>query len=221
MHLIEENKNKFEIYCNFLIEENKKYNLTSITNPTEIMIKHFEDSIAMYNYINLENVTTLCDVGSGAGFPAIPLKSCFPHLKVTIIEPTLKRIKFLEMLIEKLELKNVTLINARAEDVSKQFEEQFDICTARAVANTSILLELLVKMVKINGLLVLYKGEKGLEESNEAKNAANILDCKLVNVFSYNLRNEYGARSLLEYIKVKQTKDKYPRRYAEIKKKPL
>lgn len=221
MHLIEENKNKFEIYCNFLIEENKKYNLTSITNPTEIMIKHFEDSIAMYNYINLENVTTLCDVGSGAGFPAIPLKICFPHLKVTIIEPTLKRIKFLEMLIEKLELKNVTLINARAEDVSKQFEEQFDICTARAVANTSILLELLVKMVKINGLLVLYKGEKGLEESNEAKNAANILDCKLVNVFSYNLRNEYGARSLLEYIKVKQTKDKYPRRYAEIKKKPL
>ena len=106
MHLIEENKNKFEIYCNFLIEENKKYNLTSITNPTEIMIKHFEDSIAMYNYINLENVTTLCDVGSGAGFPAIPLKICFPHLKVTIIEPTLKRIKFLEMLIEKLELKN-------------------------------------------------------------------------------------------------------------------
>lgn len=221
MHLIEENKKKFDIYCEFLIEENEKYNLTSITNPTEIMIKHFEDSIAMYKYIDLQKIETLCDVGSGAGFPAIPLKICFPHLKVTIIEPTLKRIKFLEMLIEKLSLKDVTLINARAEDISKDFVEKFDICTARAVANTSVLLELLVKMVKIKGSIILYKGEKGLEESNEAKNAADLLNCKLVNVFSYQLSNNYGTRCLLEYIKEQQTKEKYPRRYAEIKKKPL
>lgn len=221
MNYIEENKEKFLEYCNFLIEENKKYNLTSIVEPNEIMIKHFEDSIAMKDYIDMNNIKTLCDVGSGAGFPAIPLKICFPHLEVTIVEPTLKRIKFLEMLINKLQLEHVTLINARAEDVASDLQEKFDICTARAVANTSILLELLVKMVKVNGKIVLYKGDKGLEEAKEATNACEVLNLQLKNAYNYQLSNNYGNRCILEYIKVKSTKEKYPRRYAEIKKKPL
>ena len=152
---------------------------------------------------------------------AIPLKICFPHLEVTIVEPTLKRIKFLEMLINKLQLEHVTLINARAEDVASDLQEKFDICTARAVANTSILLELLVKMVKVNGKIVLYKGDKGLEEAKEATNACEVLNLQLKNAYNYQLSNNYGNRCILEYIKVKSTKEKYPRRYAEIKKKPL
>lgn len=221
MNYIEENKEKFLEYCNFLIEENKKYNLTSIVEPSEIMIKHFEDSIAMKDYIDMSTIETLCDVGSGAGFPAIPLKICFPHLEVTIIEPTLKRIKFLESLIEKLKLEKVNLINARAEDVSNEYLESFDVCTARAVANTSILLELLVKMVKVNGKIILYKGDKGIEEAKEAKNACEQLNLELTATYSYQLSNNYGSRCLLDYKKLKSTKEKYPRRYAEIKKKPL
>lgn len=221
MNLLVENKEKFIIYRDFLIEENKKYNLTSITDPYEIEVKHFEDSIAMKDYIDLNNIESLCDVGSGAGFPAIPLKICFPHLKITIIEPTLKRVKFLEMVIEKLNLTGIKLINARAEDVAKDFIEQFDVCTARAVANTSILLELLVKMVKVNGRIVLYKGDKGVEESNESLNACKMLNLKLVKVNKYQLSNNFGTRCLLEYFKEKSTNDKYPRRYAEIKKRPL
>lgn len=221
MNLIEENIEKFNIYRDFLIEENQKYNLTSITDFNEIKVKHFEDSIAMKDYIDLSEVQTLCDVGSGAGFPAIPLKICFPHLKITIIEPTLKRINFLKMLVEKIGLKDVTLINARAEDVANDYLESFDICTARAVANTSILLELLVKMVKVNGKIILYKGDRGIEEASEAIHACNILDLKYLNGYRYQLANNYGNRCLLEYLKVKPTKDKYPRRYAEIKKKPL
>lgn len=221
MNLIVENKEKFSIYRNFLIEENKKYNLTSIIDPIEIEVKHFEDSIAMKDYIDLNTIESICDVGSGAGFPAIPLKICFPHLQITIIEPTLKRIKFLEMLIEKLELKGINLINARAEDVANQYLEQFDICTARAVANTSILLELLAKMVKVKGKIVLYKGDKGLEESKESLNACKILDLRLIKENVYKLSNNYGTRCLLEYLKEKSTNNKYPRRYAEIKKRPL
>lgn len=221
MNLIEENKEKFNIYREFLLEENQKYNLTSITDAEEIKVKHFEDSIAMKDYIDLNKIQSLCDVGSGAGFPAIPLKICFPHLKITIIEPTLKRINFLKMLVSKLDLKDVTLINARAEDVASKYLEKFDICTARAVANTSILLELLVKMVKVNGKIVLYKGDRGLEEASDAMNACNVLDLKYLNCYTYLLSNNYGNRCLLEYLKEKPTKDKYPRRYAEIKNKPL
>lgn len=221
MNYIEENKEKFLEYYNFLIEENEKYNLTSIVDIEEVMVKHFEDSIAMKDYIDMNNIKTLCDVGSGAGFPAIPIKICFPHIHVTIIEPTQKRVKFLEMLIKRLNLKDVTLINARAEDVAKELQEKFDICTARAVANTSILLELLVKMVKVNGKIVLYKGEKGLEEVKEAKNATEVLNLELENIYNYQLSNNFGNRCIIEYLKRKSTKDKYPRRYAEIKKKPL
>ena len=221
MNLLEENKEKFAIYSDFLLTENMKYNLTSIIDSKEVMIKHFEDSIAMHNFINLNEISTLCDVGSGAGFPAIPLKICYPHLNVTIIEPTLKRIKFLEQLIQKLDLKNVTLINARAEDVSNLYIEKFDIITARAVASTSILLELLVKMVKVNSKIILYKGDHGQEEAKSAINACNILGLELLNIYNYQLSLNYGNRSLLEYKKIKETKEKYPRRYAEIKKKPL
>ena len=216
-----EMEEKFETYFRVLVETNEKMNLTAITEKEEVYCKHFLDSLEITRAIENDSNFTLCDVGSGAGFPAIPLKICFPHLQITIIEPTLKRIKFLEMLIEKLELKGINLINARAEDVANQYLEQFDICTARAVANTSILLELLAKMVKVKGRIVLYKGDKGLEESKESLNACKILDLRLIKENVYKLSNNYGTRCLLEYLKEKSTNNKYPRRYAEIKKRPL
>lgn len=220
MDLINENKEKFDIYYRFLVEENEKYNLTNITEINEVTIKHFFDSLAMKEIVDLTKPLKLCDVGSGAGFPAIPLKICFPNLDVTIIEPTTKRTNFLKMLCDKLSI-NVNIINARAEDVSRDLEESFDIVTARAVANTSILLELLTRITKVNGNIILYKGEKAKEELFEATNALKMLNLEVNNMFAYELPNNYGSRFLIDIKKTKKTNDRYPRRYAEIKKKPL
>lgn len=220
MNLIEANEKKFSIYYNFLIEENKKYNLTAITEKKEVYIKHFSDSLLMSETFDLNKNLSVCDVGSGAGFPGIPLKICFPNISLTIIEPTQKRVKFLHELCEKLQL-DVEIICARVEDVSKEYEESFDIVTARAVAGTNILLELLVKICKINGKLVLYKGNKALEEIETAKNAVKQLSLTIDSVNNYDLDDGYGKRYLIVLNKDNKTNEKYPRRYAEILRKPL
>ena len=220
MNLIEANEKKFSIYYNFLIEENKKYNLTAITGKKEVYIKHFSDSLLMSETFDLNKNLSVCDVGSGAGFPGIPLKICFPNISLTIIEPTQKRVRFLRELCEKLQL-DVEIICARVEDVSKEYEESFDIVTARAVAGTNILLELLVKICKINGKLVLYKGNKALEEIETAKNAVKQLSLTIDSVNNYDLDDGYGKRYLIVLNKDNKTNEKYPRRYAEILRKPL
>ena len=220
MNLIEANEKKFSIYYNFLIEENKKYNLTAITEKKEVYIKHFSDSLLMSETFDLNKNLSVCDVGSGAGFPGIPLKICFPNISLTIIEPTQKRVKFLHELCEKLQL-DVEIICARVEDVSKEYEESFDIVTARAVAGTNILLELLVKICKINGKLVLYKGNKALEEIETAKNAVKQLSLTIDSVNNYDLDDGYGKRYLIVLNNDNKTNEKYPRRYAEILRKPL
>lgn len=221
MELIEKNKDKFQLYYEFLIEENSKYNLTSIIEKDEIYIKHFYDSLAMKKLLDLNEIKSICDVGSGAGFPAIPLKICFPYLEITIIEPTLKRVNFLKMLVEKIKLDNIRIINARAEDIANEYIEKFDVCTARAVSSMPILLELLVSYAKVGGHIVLYKGNKGIEELTEAKKALSILNCNINKIYDYELPGDYGKRILIDIIKNKCTDKKYPRRYAEIKKKPL
>ena len=220
MNLIEANEKKFSIYYNFLIEENKKYNLTAITEKKEVYIKHFSDSLLMSETFDLNKNLSVCDVGSGAGFPGIPLKICFPNISLTIIEPTQKRVRFLQELCEKLQL-DVEIICARVEDISKEYEESFDIVTARAVAGTNILLELLVKICKINGKLVLYKGNKALEEIETAKNAVKQLSLTIDSVNNYDLDDGYGKRYLIVLNKDNKTNEKYPRRYAEILRKPL
>lgn len=220
MNLIDKNREKFDTYYKFLVEENEKYNLTNITEVNEVNIKHFFDSLSMKDIIDLNQKISLCDVGSGAGFPAIPLKICFPNLDVTIIEPTTKRTNFLKMLCDKLGIE-VTIINERCEDVARDLEESFDIVTARAVANTSILLELLSRITKVNGNIVLYKGDKATEELKDADKAIKILDLSIAEVYPYELPENYGSRYLINLKKNKKTKDCYPRRYAEIKKKPL
>lgn len=211
---------QFKIYYEFLIEENKKYNLTAITDESEVYIKHFYDSVMMGKFIDLEE-KTLCDIGSGAGFPSIPLKIMYPSLKVTIIEPTLKRINFLKELIKKLELDNVELVCKRAEDAIINYRESFDIVTARAVSNLRMLLELTIPYAKVNGSLISYKGSSYQEELELANNAIEKLKSKVSNIYEYDLLNGMGKRYLIEIKKYEKTTSKYPRRFAEIKNKPL
>ena len=210
------NNEAFKKYYEFLISENEKYNLTSITLEKEVYVKHFLDSLALENIIDLKEVT-LCDVGSGAGFPSIPLKIMYPNIKLTIIEPTLKRCKFLESLVELLKLDNVEIINDRAENIKNRY---FDIVTARAVSNLSILLELCIPLVKVNGYFIGYKGSNYKEELDGANGAIKALNVKLVDVYEYDLE-EYGRHSLIKFLKDKETNKIYPRPYAQIKKKPL
>ena len=219
--LISKHINELEIYYNLLVEENAKYNLTSITDKEEAFEKHFNDSIYMNKIIDLNEVDTLCDIGSGAGFPSLPLKIVYPHLKVTIIEPTLKRVNFMKMVIDRLGLKDVTVINGRAEDVIEGMRESFDIVTARAVANLQMLLELTVPYSKVGKYVISYKGSSAIEELKLADNALKLLNCSMEEIKEYELNDSYGKRALLKIKKNKETNKKYPRRYSEIKKKPL
>lgn len=214
------NNEKFKLYYNFLIQENEKYNLTNITNEEEAYIKHFYDSIQIENAVNLNSITSLCDVGSGAGFPSIPLKIVYPHLHITIIEPTLKRCNFLKQLVDLLQLENVVIINDRAENM-KELRNSFDIVCARAVASMPILLELCVPLVKVNGLFVSLKGSSFHEEMLLSKNAIKLLDVEVNKIYEYQLLNNYGSHSIILFNKKKETNLKYPRNYSMIKKKPL
>lgn len=211
---------KFKIYYEFLISENQKYNLTSITDVNEVYIKHFYDSCVLLNYFDLSD-STLCDVGSGAGFPGIPLKIINDSIKLTIVEPTTKRINFLKELCNKLEIKDVEFICDRAENVAKERREEFDFVTARAVSALPTLLELTIPLVRVGGSFISYKGSNYLEEVEASKNALNVLSSKVNNCFEYELPNEMGKRCLIEVKKVKKTNLVYPREYAKIKKKPL
>ena len=214
------NNDRFKLYYDFLVQENEKYNLTNITEQNEAYIKHFYDSVQMENIIDLNNVKTLCDVGSGAGFPSIPLKILYPHLHVTIIEPTLKRCNFLNQLVKTLQLDNVVIINDRAENM-KDLRNNFDIVTARAVASMPILLELCIPLVKVDGMFISLKGSSFHEEMTLSSNAIKELFVKVTQVYEYELPNNYGKHSLIVFNKFKQTNIKYPRNYSTIKKKPL
>ena len=218
--LTKEQKEKFQIYYDFLINENKLYNLTSITDINEVYIKHFYDSFSLLDYLNLDDLKVL-DIGSGAGFPGIPLKIMNDKIKLTIIEPTLKRINFLKELCKKLDINDVVFINKRAEDITIEERESFDCVVIRAVSNLKILLELCVPYLKVNAKLIAYKGKGYLEELEDAQNALKVLKCKVINIYKYNLFNDYGERALIEISKLEKTDFKYPRLYAKIKNKPL
>ncbi len=211
---------QFEIYYEILLEESEKYNLTNLKTKVDIYIKHFLDSIIMTKYIDFSNVKTLVDIGSGAGFPGIPLKIIKPDLEVTLIEPTTKRCKFLNLIIEKLGLVGITVINSRAEIVAKDYFEKFDFVTARAVAPLNILLELVTPFVSLNGKIVLLKGNIN-EELEIAKNAIKRLKIKEKAIYQFELPNELGSRTIIEFKKISSTPNIYPRPFAKIKKQPL
>lgn len=211
---------KLELYYEFLISENQKYNLTAITNKEEVFIKHFEDSLSVEKIIDLNNLSTICDVGSGAGFPGVVLKIKYPHLKLTIIEPTLKRCNFLSQLVLKLGLKDVIIINGRAEDM-KNMRESFDLVVARAVSSLPILLELCIPLVKVKGYFIALKGSNYKLEVNDSSNALKLLSSTIEESLEYELSNNYGTHSLIKVLKLNKTNNNYPRLYKDIKNKPL
>ncbi|MGI6710145.1 MAG: 16S rRNA (guanine(527)-N(7))-methyltransferase RsmG [Bacilli bacterium] len=218
-HLTDEMKKQFEIYTSFLIEENKKINLTAITKEDEIYIKHFYDSIIVSKYIDFSISLKVADIGTGAGFPGIPLKIIYPNLKLYLIEPTLKRCLFLERLVEALNLKDVYIINKRAEDLNNK--EEFDIALARAVSHLNILLEITIPFLKVNGLFIALKGSNIDSEIKEINNALKVLNCTLRETIKYDLPLEMGKRSLVFIKKTKTTDKLYPRKFSMIKKKTL
>lgn len=210
---------QLEIYCNLLREENKKYNLTSITEIDQIYLKHFYDSLTITKIIELNN-QTLCDMGTGAGFPGLVLKIVFPNLKVTLMDATLKKCEFLKLVINKLNLKDINVINTRIEEYAIANRELFDIVTARAVAPLKHLLEYGIPLVKVNGYFIPLKSNI----ENELKNIDNYynkLKIELVDKIEFNLPFELSKRTLLKYKKIDITNLKYPRKYNEIKKKDL
>ena len=211
---------QFEIYFKFLVEYNQYVNLTAITEEEDVYIKHFYDSILVGQVLDLNTVNSICDVGSGAGFPSIPLKIVYPHLNVTIVDGLDKRITFLKQLVSKLGLANVNLVHGRAEEYAKDHRESFDMVTARAVARANILNELCIPLVKVGGNFVSMKGKNAEEEINEG-NSLSILKGKIVNQAEYYLPKEESKRVLIVINHFEKCPNKYPRAFASIKKNPL
>ena len=217
--ITEEQLNKLELFYNLLIEENKKYNLTAITEKEQVYLKHFYDSLTLSKIIKLDN-QSLCDIGTGAGFPGLVLKIVFPNLNLTLIESNGKKCNFLNIVKEKLELSNITIINERAEIYSINNREKFDIVPSRAVAPLKHLLEYSIPAVKNNGYYVAMKSNI----ENEIENIENYykkLDITLEDKIIFNLPKENSLRTLLLYKKNKETNKIYPRKYTEIKKKDI
>ena len=207
----------FEKYYSILIEYNKMFNLTAITERQEVYVKHFVDSI-----INVDKLVgeRLIDVGSGGGFPAIPIKIMREDIDVTLLEATGKKCEFLKTVIKELGLTNIRVINGRAEDYAKktEFREKFDICSARAVARLNTLSEYCLPFVKVGGTFVAFKAN-AMEEIEEAKNAVEILGGKIEKVCEYQL--EDANRTLIYLKKIKNTPPKYPRGQGKERKSPL
>lgn len=212
--------NKLEKYYELLINYNEKMNLTGITKKEEVYLKHFFDSLTLCRVIDMNKYNTLCDVGTGAGFPGLVLKIVFPHLKITLIDSLNKRIKFLNEVINLLNLKDIETINARIEEYAIMNREKYDIVTSRAVAPLNILSEYCLPIVKINGYFIAMKGS-ATEELNNSLEAIKKLSGKLVLNDTFLLPFEQSNRSIIKIEKMKPTNIKYPRRYTEIKNKPL
>lgn len=208
----------FEAYLSLLQEWNQKINLTAITDRGEIIEKHFYDCILPLTVEDIHGKTA--DVGSGAGFPGLVWKIVRPDLDITLIEPTGKRCSFLQTVIDELHLKNIRVVNERAEEHAKKHRESYDVVTARAVANLRVLSELCVPLVRKDGLFIAMKGMRGEEEAKEAEHAMDVLGAVKEESQDTSLYSG-DHRVNLFYRKVRNTPAAYPRNYGQIKKKPL
>ncbi len=217
----EEQLNQFYEYMNLLLEWNEKINLTAITDPNEVILKHFIDSLTINKYIK-EN-STLADVGTGAGFPGIPLKILRPDLKITLVDSLNKRINFLNEVINKLNLVNIETVHSRIEDFGKdkKYRESFDFVTARAVANLAVLSEYLLPIAKVGGQCVCMKGSSVEEELSNGKNAIKVLGGKIKIIDEFVLPDSDMSRNVIIIDKIKNTPNKYPRKAGIPVKEPL
>lgn len=221
MALSVEQCEKFYKYMDLLIEWNEKINLTAIVEPKDVILKHFVDSLTISKY--LKNGDKLIDVGTGAGFPGIPNKIYNENIDVTLLDSLKKRTIFLDEVINNLQLKNIKSMHGRVEEIAqnKQFREQFDVATSRAVAQLNILLEYLLPLVKVGGLCICMKGSEIDEELNNAKNALKILGGEIEKIESFELPGTDMKRNLVIIRKTKNTPSKYPRKAGTPSKEPL
>ncbi len=210
--------NLLEKYYNLLIEYNEKINLTAITEKKDVYLKHFYDSLTLVKAIDFAKIESMCDIGTGAGFPGIVIKIFYPNIKLTLVDALNKRINFLKEVVFELGLNDVNLVHARAEDYAKDNREMFDLVTARAVAKLSILMEYSMPMVKINKFFVAMKGQDDISVSNRV---LDVLSSKLEKVICFELPKEAGIRNLVLIKRVGDISLKYPRKYSDMKKKPL
>lgn len=214
---------QFVLYYEMLIEKNKVMNLTGITELSEVLKKHFIDSLAIIKIMDLSGVRRMIDIGTGAGFPGIPIKIAFPHIQVTLLDSLKKRLLFLEEVIENLELKDIDTLHGRAEDFAKMtdYRETYDLCVSRAVANLSTLSEYCLPYVKKGGIFVSYKSGKIQEEIQNSKNAVKLLGGNPREAALFTLPDTDIERSFVIIDKIKNTSGKYPRKAGIPSKEPL
>lgn len=211
--------NQLEKYYELLIKYNEFMNLTGITEHDQVFLKHFYDSLTIAKTIDLNNIQTLCDIGTGAGFPGLVLKICFPDLKITLLDSLNKRVEFLKDVIKELELKDIEVIHARAEEYAINHRNQFDVTTARAVAHLSVLLEYAIPMTKVGKYFIALKANVD-EEINEIDNALHKLNTILIKKEEFILPYENSKRTIIKFEK-RQDNIKFPRKNSEIKKNRL
>ena len=219
IELSQKQKNQFIQFYEFLVEKNKVMNLTGITEFEEVLTKHFLDSLACVKAIDMTKVKTIMDIGTGAGFPGVPLKIAFPHLEACLLDSLKKRVNFLEL----LGLEGIKAIHGRAEEYAKnkEYREKYDLCVSRAVSNLATLSEYCLPYVKIGGTFISYKSGTVQEEAEEAEKAINILGGQVKDITYFKLPDSEIDRSLVIINKKKSTPGKYPRKAGTPLKEPL
>lgn len=223
IELTTEQQLQFEMYYDLLVEWNSFMNLTGITDYEEVLVKHFLDSVALAKELTESKDIKLMDMGTGAGFPGLPLKIIYPDMKVTLVDSLNKRINFLNEVIRILDLKDIETIHARAEELARkdEYREQYDMVVSRAVARTSTLAEFCIPYVKVGGFFVPYKSGSIEEELEEAKYAFQVLGGKLDKLYNFKVPNSDLQRSLIYVKKIKNTPKQYPRAGGKPLKSPI
>lgn len=220
IEITQEQLSKLNRYYEMIVETNKYMNLTAILEKEDVYLKHFYDSLTINKIVDLNNIETLCDIGTGAGFPGIVIKICFPQLKITLVDSLNKRLEFLRKVVEELNLNNIEIIHARIEEYGIKNREKFDLVTARAVAPLNILLEYAIPLVKKDCYFIAMKSNVE-NEIKDSSNALIKLDSKIVEIQEFSLPIEHSKRTIVKIKKENITKTIYPRKYIEIKKKAL
>ena len=208
---------KLDKYYKLLVEWNEKINLTRIIQEEDVYLKHFYDSLTLNKAIDLNEKLSLCDVGTGAGFPGIVLKIVFPNLSITLVDSLLKRINFLNLVIKELELDDINAIHTRCEDYARIHREEFDIVTSRAVANLTTLSELCIPLVKVNGFFIPMKAN-AMDEINDASDILKKLESNIEQIIEFDLPMENSHRTIIKIRKNKKSNVKFPRSFDKIKK---